>query len=86
MLFNNITQGNFDVNFATVDTSTETFFTDLYSYPPKFTIKWDSLDELNDDLLLENNYGVLEHSIPGMDFIQDWFFNGGGQTFICNRK
>ena len=85
MLFNNITQGNFDVTAATVDTSTDTFITDLYSYPPKLTIKWDSLDELNDDLLLENNYGVLEHSIPGMDFIQDWFFPNRPSSAIENK-
>jgi len=26
------------------------FFKELYSYPPKFSIKWDSLDEFKEDL------------------------------------
>ena len=52
------------------------FFEYLYSYPPKFKIKWDSLDELTQDLFLENNYGVLEHSFPFIDFAEDIFFKG----------
>jgi hypothetical protein len=51
------------------------FLKTLYGYPPKFTIKWESLDELNQDLFFEHNYGVLEHSIPFMDYLEDWFFN-----------
>ena len=52
MLFSNITEGSFDVTTSKAGTATETFFDNLYSYPPKFTIKWDALDELNEDLLL----------------------------------
>ena len=55
------------------------FFEYLYSYPPKFTIKWDSVDELKSDLLLENNYGVLEHSFPFIDFVEDLVFRGSSQ-------
>jgi hypothetical protein len=51
------------------------FFEYLYSYPPKFTVKWDSLDELTQDLLLENNYSVLAHSFPFLDFVEDFFFS-----------
>jgi len=58
-------------NSKTVD-----FFEDLYSYPPKFTIKWDSLDEFKNDLFFDHNYGVLEHSVPFIDYIEDWFFLG----------
>ena len=51
------------------------YFEDIYSYPPKIQIKWNSLDELNEDLFIGSNYGVLEHSVPLMDFFDDWFFN-----------
>jgi len=56
------------------------FFEDLYSYPPKFTVKWSSLDEFKDDLFLKHNYGVLEHSIPFIDYIEDWFFTGSSNN------
>ena len=55
--------------------TTINFLEDLYSYPPKFTVKWDAMDELKEDLFLDKNYGVLEHSIPFIDFVEDWFFN-----------
>lgn len=55
------------------------FFEYLYSYPPKFTVKWDSLDELTQDLLLENNYSVLAHSFPFLDFVEDFFFHSNSQ-------
>jgi len=53
---------------------TRSFLENIYCYPPKFTVKYDKLDEFQDDLFLPGNYGVLEHSIPFMDFIEDWFF------------
>lgn len=55
------------------------FFEYLYSYPPKFTIKLDSLDELTQDLLLENNYSVLSHSFPFIDFVEDLIFRDTNQ-------
>ena len=50
------------------------YFDYLYSYPPKIQIKWDSIDELKEDLFISSNYGVLEHSVPFLDFIDDLFF------------
>ena len=44
------------------------FFEELYSYPPKFKIIWDSLDELREDSFYSSNYGTLEHNIPFMEF------------------
>ena len=29
---------------------------------------------LKEDLFFKYNYGVLEHSFPFIDFIEDWFF------------
>ena len=51
------------------------YFNYIYSYPPKIQIKWNNIDELNGDLFISSNYGVLEHSLPFLDFINDWFFN-----------
>ena len=48
------------------------YFDYLYSYPPKFKIKWDAIDEFKGSFL-RYNYGVLEHSFPFIDFIEDWF-------------
>jgi len=62
------------------------FLKELYSYPPKFTIKWNSLDELKGDLLFKHNYGVLEHSIPFVDFFEDWFFSGSGLEESFSKK
>ena len=35
------------------------FFGDLYTYPPRFNIKWDSIDELHNDLFMSYNYRAL---------------------------
>ena len=45
------------------------FFGDLYTYPPRFNIKWDSIDELHNDLFMSYNYRALEHSLPFMDIL-----------------
>lgn len=50
------------------------YFDQIYNYPPKFKIKWDTIDELKEDLFIDSNYGVLEHSFPFIDFVQDWLF------------
>jgi hypothetical protein len=67
-------KGSFQTGILEEGSKTTNFLEQLYSYPPKLKIKWGALDELNEDLFLESNYGVLEHSFPFMDFIQDWFF------------
>ena len=51
-----------------------TFLDYLYSYPPKFKVRWNSLDELSEDLFLKTNYGVLQHSFPFLDFVEDFIF------------
>ena len=50
------------------------YFEYIYTYPPKIKIKWFALDELKEDLFVGSNYGVMEHSFPFIDFIEDWFF------------
>ena len=49
------------------------FFDDIYTYPPKFNVKWDSIDELHTDLFMSYNYRTLEHSLPFMDILADFF-------------
>ena len=71
--------GNYQTKSYLKHSKTNDFFEYLYSYPPKFTIKWDSVDELTQDLLLENNYGVLEHSFPFIDFVEELVFRGNSQ-------
>ena len=72
--FNTISKGAFQTGTLQEGSKTTNFLDQLYSYPPKLKLTWSALDELNEDLFLEHNYGVLEHSFPFMDFIQDWFF------------
>ena len=50
------------------------YFSSIYAYPKKIKIKWDAIDELNEDLFIDRNYGVLQHSVPFIDFIESWFF------------
>lgn len=69
--------GNYQISLKR--SKTAEFFDYLYSYPPKFTIKWDSLDELTQDLFLEKNYGVMEHSLPFVDYAEDLFFKSKPQ-------
>ena len=49
----------FETNTQKKESRTIEFFKDLYTYPPKFKIIWDNLDELNTDTFLEKNFGVL---------------------------
>ena len=62
------------------------YFDYIYSYPPKIQIKWDSVDELNGDLFIGSNYGVLEHSIPFVDVVDDWFFNDSTKEAITENR
>jgi len=77
---------NYQGNFQTVSNQKKSkaadYLDSLYSYPPKIKIKWDTLDEFTNDLLIEENYGVLEHSFPFIDFIEDWFFNSNPQELV----
>ena len=64
---------------------TTDYFDYLYSYPPKIQIKWNTLDELNEDLFIGTNYGVLEHSVPFIDFLEDWFFNEASEEAVAQN-
>jgi hypothetical protein len=72
-------KGNFQTGASSKESKTVTLFKDIYSYPPQFKLRWDALDEFQTDLCLSSNYGVLEHSLPFLDFIKDWFFYQDGK-------
>lgn len=69
-----VSEGNFQATNSQKSSRIVDYFDSIYSYPPKFKIKWDSIDELKGDLFLDYNYGVLEHSFPFLDVLEDWFF------------
>jgi len=66
-------------------TNANNYFDYLYSYPPKIQIKWNSMDELSEDLFIGSNYGVLEHSLPFIDVIDDWFFNESLEKAVSEK-
>ena len=78
--------GNLETRSIVTDSKAADFFEYLYSYPPKFTIKWDAIDEFKEDLFLDYNYGVLEHSFPFIDFIEDWFFNDTPEEAVSEEE
>jgi len=67
--------GNFQVGTDLKDSKIINFFELLYSYPAKYKIKWNALDELKEDLFTSSNYDVLEQSLPFIDYIDDWFIS-----------
>jgi len=57
--------GVFRIASSVKSSPTIEFFDDLYSYPPKFRVKWKMLDELNDDNLSssdENRLSFGDHA------------------------
>ena len=66
------------------DSKTLELFEHIYSYPSKFKLRWNAIDEFQQDLFLSSNYGVFEHSFPFVDFIEDWFFYEKEQCIKSN--
>lgn len=79
-----IYSGELKTGLGSNDSKAVNFFELLYSYPSKFKIKWNALDELKEDLFLPSNYDVLEHSFPFMDYIDDWLFSSNGEEAQSN--
>jgi len=76
--------GELQTGSSTKNSKAVNFFELLYSYPSKFKIKWNALDELKEDLFLPSNYDVLEHSFPFIDYIDDWLFSSNGEEAQSN--
>ena len=62
--------GNFQVESNIKDSKVINFFELLYSYPAKYKIKWNVLDELKSDLSIPLNYNG--YSQPSIEQIDDW--------------
>jgi len=70
-----IGNGNFQIKSGINDSKVVNFFELLYSYPAKYKIKWNALDELKEDLFLPSNYNVVERNLPSTDSIDNWSFS-----------
>jgi hypothetical protein len=51
------------------------FFDDLYKYPPKFRVKWNTIDELHEDLSMSYNYRVINNNSPFLNVLTGLFNN-----------
>jgi len=61
------------------------YFDQIYTYPQKLKVRWDAIDELKEDLFMDSNYGVLEHSFPFIDFLQDWTFSESIENGVTEK-
>jgi len=69
--------GSFRVSYAQKKSRTLEFFEELYTYPPKFRVKWETIDELHEDLFMSYNYRVTNPNLP---------FIGAAENFLHNGK
>ena len=65
--------GSFRIAYPPKKSKTLEFFDDLYTYPPKFRVKWDTIDELHEDLFMSYNYRVRNPNLPFMGVLTDFF-------------
>lgn len=77
-------QGNFEISSLKQKSKAAEYLESLYSYPPKIKIKWNKLDTLNNPLTDKLN-DKSPQSFPFSDFVDDWFFNTGGQALVHNE-
>ena len=74
--YTTIPSGSFRISSSSSKTSkTIDFFEDLYSCPPKFRVKWNSIDELHEDVFMSYNYRLLTDSLPFLDVVKNFFLN-----------
>jgi hypothetical protein len=74
-----IPTGSFRIS-STKKSKTIEFFDDLYTYPPQFRVKWDTIDELNDDLFMSYNYRTIDDSLPFVNVLNDFFQKDENET------
>ena len=77
-------QGNFEISSLKQKSKAAEYLESLYSYPPKIKIKWNKLDTLNNPLTDKLNDNSPQ-SFPFSDFVDDCFFNTGGQALVQNE-
>lgn len=71
--FRTIPNGSFRISYPAKKSKTIEFFEDLYTHPPKFRVKWDTIDELHEDLFMSYNYRVLNEDSPFLEAVTDIF-------------
>ena len=75
-----IPNGSFRIPYQSKKSKTVEFFEDLYTYPPTFRVKWDTIDELHEDLFMSYNYRVLDQNFPFLESLTDFFSNKEDET------
>lgn len=70
-----IPDGSFRISPLTRKSKTIDLFDDLYTYPPKFRVKWDMIDELHEDLFMSYNYRVYNQKISFPETMNHSFNN-----------
>ena len=78
-------QGNFEIPSINQKSKTAEYLESLYSYPPKIKIKWNNLDKLNNSPHSDKTKDNRPDNFPFSEFVDDWFFNGGGQALVQNE-
>ena len=78
-------QGNFEIPSINQKSKTAEYLESLYSYPPKIKIKWNNLDKLNNSPHTSKTKDSRPDNFPFSDFVDDWFFNGGGQALVQDQ-
>jgi hypothetical protein len=74
-----LSQSVFHIVTKNQKSKTVDFFKDIYTYPPRFKIKWDSIDKLYGDLMLSYNYNLLDNNFPFVNIVKV-FFNSNLRT------
>lgn len=75
MDFGVIPNGSFRISYSDKKSKTVDLFDELYTYPPKFRVKWDTIDELHEDLFMSYNYRVLNKGSSFLDALNSFFKN-----------
>lgn len=76
-----IPTGSFRIASASKKSKTIEFFDDLYTDPPKFRVKWNTIDELHNDLFMSYNYRVLNPNFPFLDASADVLLKEDNKAF-----
>ena len=71
--YTTIPNGSFRISYPPKKSKTLEFLDDVYADPPKFRVKWSTIDELHDDLFMSYNYRVLNHRLPFIEVLTGFF-------------
>lgn len=75
-------QGTFQTQGNNQKSKIAAYLDSLYSYPPKIKVKWNTLDEFNNDSAKFEKTKNKKQDFPLTDFVENWFFNGASQELI----